>query len=163
MKLYELTSAYTRLEAMLEEDTDDTSIATYLDACEGALREKATNIAFLVQNLETTSEAIAAAEKRMAERRKAIDNRVKRIKDYVLRSMLAAGISKIECEYFRIGIRNNPSKVVIEDPAAVPIQYLRQPPIPAPEPDKKAMLADIKQGVVIDGVRVEQGQSLVIQ
>lgn len=164
MKLYELTKAYAQLETMLEDpETDNQHLEAYLDECGDALREKATNIAFLIQNYEATAEAIENAEKRMAERRKAIENRVKSIKQYVLRNMQANGITKIECPEFVIGIRNNPPSVVIDDEDAIPMAYLRQPEPPAPKPDKKAILADIKQGVVIDGCHVEQTQSLVIR
>lgn len=162
-KLYELTTAYNQLEQMLDDPSaEDGQIAAYLDECGGALREKVTNIAMLIGNIESTAEAMEKAEKRIAERRKSIENRAKSIRHYVLRNMLAANITKIECELFKISVRTNPPAVIIDDEAAIPIAYLRQPEPPAPKPDKKAILADIKQGVVIDGVRVEQGHSLII-
>ncbi len=163
MKLYEITGAYAQIEQMLDNpDIGEADLLQAIDEVDGALKEKAQNIAMAVRNLETTAEAIKEAETHMAERRKSIENKVKSIKDYVLRCMTAAGVTKIECEYFRMAIRNNPQKVVIDDENAIPLAYLRQPEPPPPAPDKKAMLADMKQGVVIDGAHMEQTQSLVI-
>lgn len=161
--LYQLTTAYAQLAEMVDNpEADDQQIAAWLEECQGELRDKATNIVMLVQNLEATADAIDNAEKRMADRRKVIENRAKSIKAYVLRAMQAANITKIECPEFRISVRNNPPRVVIDDENAIPIAYLRQPEPPPPAPDKKAILADIKQGVIVDGAHIEIGQSLAI-
>lgn len=162
MKLYELTKAYSELENLLE-DTDDVKIVSYLEECEGALQEKATNIAMVIQNLEATANAISEAEKNMANRRKFIENRIQSIKDYVLSNMQAAEIQKIECAYFKISRKKNPPKVVIDDESLIPIAYLRQPEPPPPSPDKKAILADIKEGVIVEGAHIEQTEWLEIR
>ncbi|WP_050009335.1 siphovirus Gp157 family protein [Candidatus Glomeribacter gigasporarum] len=44
----------------------------------------------------------------MAKRRKAIENRVTRIKQYLFDNMRHAGRQKVECPYFNIAIRNHP-------------------------------------------------------
>jgi hypothetical protein len=53
--------------------------------------------------------------------------------------------------------------VVIDDVALVPAQYMRQPPTPAPEPDKTALSAALKAGSVLDGVRLVPGYRLAIK
>lgn len=163
-RLYELTAAYRDLQERLDApDADDAQLAVWLEACEGALQEKATNIAMLVRNLESTAEAISAAEKRMAERRKALEGRADRIRAWVLGQMVTSGIRKIECPLFTLAVRANPPSVVIHDENDVPIQYWRQPEPPPPKPDRKLILADIKQGCVIEGCSVEQTQRLDIR
>ena len=164
MKLHEITGALIQLENMVDNpDIDADRLAEAFDEAGGELQLKASNIALLVQNLEATAEAIKAAEARMTERRKAIENRASSIKAYVLRCMQAAAITKIECPEFRISVKNNPGRIVIDDENAIPIAYLRQPEPPPPAPDKKAIMDDIKQGVIIDGCHLEQSQRLEIK
>lgn len=164
MRLYELIPAYNELEHMLDDPTvDEIQVQAWLEACGGELRAKVTDIAMLVRNLEETADSIERAEMKMSDRRKAIENRVKSIKDYMLRCMKAAGITKIECEFFNIGISNNPPKIVVDDENAIPIAYWRQAEPPPPAIDKKAILEDIKQGVIVDGAHMEQGQRLMIK
>ena len=162
--LHQLTAAYSQLEAMLSEpDADQAQIEKYIDECEGALKEKSTSIGYVIQNLEATAKAIKDAEDRMADRRKAIENKVKGIKNYLLRNMQNSGIKSIECPEFKISLCNSPPSVIIDDESLIPLQYLRQPEPPPPAPDKKQILADIKEGVVIPGARVEQGQYVRIR
>ena len=163
-RLFEVAKAYSELEQLIEnDDAEDQQLIVWMNECSGELKEKITNITALVQNLEVTSDAIKSAENRMKERRQKIDRRVESIKSYLLNGMKTAGINKIECDYFKISIRNNPPSVIIDDEAAIPMEYLRQPEPPAPQPDKKAILSDIQQGVIIEGCHIERGQSLVIK
>ncbi|MDE2099146.1 MAG: siphovirus Gp157 family protein [Patescibacteria group bacterium] len=164
MKLYEITGAYRQIESLMDDpEIPADQMLEAIDKVDGELKSKATNIAMLVGNLEATAQAIKEAESRMAERRKAIENRVESIRSYVLRNMQAAGIQVIECDLFRISLRNNPPSCVIDDESKIPIEYLRQPKIPDPAPDKKKMLEDMKAGVIIDGAHMEQKQSLIIK
>ena len=160
-KLHELTAAYKQLETMIDDPEYD--VSTYLAECQGAIQEKAINIIKLVQNLDATVEAMKAAENRMSDRRKSIENRIESIKDYVKHNMQNSGVHKIECEYFVLTVKNAPPKVVITDEKEIPLQYWRQPEPPPMSIDKKAIAADIKEGVVVSGAHTEQGQYLVIK
>jgi hypothetical protein len=163
-KLYELTAAYSELEKLADNaESNDEEIAKWLDECEGALKEKATDIAKFIKNLDATADAIADAESQMAARRKAIENRVKSIKQYLLRNMQSAGIQKIECPFFKIARQNNPASVVIDEEGRIPITYWRQPEPPPPSIDKNALKDDLKNGVVVDGAHLEQSERLVIK
>ena len=163
MRLHEITGAMIQLEKLADNpEIDEQQLISAFDEAEGELQLKAKNIVMLMQNLEATSSAIKDAELRMADRRRVIENRIKSIKEYVLKCMHAANITKIEHPEFKLSLRNSPPRIVIDDEKLIPIAYLRQPEPPPPAPDKKAILADIKQGVIVDGCHVEQGQTLVI-
>ena len=163
MKLYQISDAYRQIDALLDDDTvDEAQLLQAIEEVDGELKSKATSVAMFIQNLEATAKAIKEAEERMATRRKAVENRSKSIKEYVLRCMIGANITKIECPEFKLVVAINPPRVVIDDEAAIPLTYLRQPEPPPPAPDKKALLADMKLGVIIDGCHMEQGQSLRI-
>jgi len=161
--LYQITDAYKQLEAMLDQEVDEAEFFAAIDTIDGALKEKATDIAKFIKNLEVTAEAIENAEKQMSSRRKAIENRVKSIKEYLMRNMQSADILKIECPYFKISRQKNPPLVVIDNPDEINIRYLRQPEPPPPAIDKRAILDDIKNGVIVDGAHMEQNERLVIK
>jgi len=163
-KLHELTSAYRQIDEIVENpEVSSEQIIDALNSIESGIAIKAENIAKLVENFEVTAEAIKGTEEKLAARRKAIESRVKSIKSYLLVNMIKAGIYKIGCEYFQINVRDNPKSVVIEDEKKIPDEYMRQPETPPKEPDKKKILEDLKEGVVIEGVRIGQGQSLEIR
>jgi hypothetical protein len=163
-KLHELTAAYSHIDALIDDEilTND-QLIEYVDAIEGALKEKGENIAKLIENLEATADNIKVAETRMAQRRRAIENRANSIRNYLLANMVNSGITKIECEYFKIAVRDSPPSVLITDPALIPAEYMKTPEPPAPSPDKKKIIDDLKQGVVIDGVQMQKTQYLQIR
>ena len=164
MRLFELTASFSELEKLADSpETVDENIYQWLDECKGALQDKCTDIAKFIGNLEATATAIKAAEENMANRRKAIENRVKSIKGYVLRSMQQADILKIECPEFKISRQKNPPSCVIDDEKSVSIEYWRQPETPPPALDKRMILDHIKNGVCVDGAHLETSERLVIK
>ena len=162
--LYALTGQYAEAACVLADiDADPDLVEAALHGLKDALETKAVNVAYFIRNQEVLAQAIKDAEANMAARRKALENRIAEVKAYLLSNMIAAEIHKIECPYFKISVRHNPMKVVITDPKAVPFEYMRQPPILDMEPDKKKILDDLKEGVVIEGAQIERSQRLEIK
>ena len=162
--LYEIAAEYRESMARLNElDLDEQTVADTLESISGDLTTKCTNVGYVIRNLESLAEQIKQAEQQMAARRKSIEARAESVRAYLLRNMQACEISKIESPYFAISLRKNPPKVVIDDPEAVPIEFWRQPPMPAPELDKKAIAEQLKAGAVVAGTHLEQGVSVSIK
>jgi len=162
--LYALAGEYKdAADKLAEMELDDQTISDTLESLSGDLEAKATNTIMLVRNLEATAEQIKAAEKAMAERRKAYEARATRIKQYVMDSMIFAGITKIECPLFKIAIRDNPPSVVIDDEKQIPQSYLTDPLPPPPAPDKKLIAQAIKDGCEVPGAHLERGQRLEVK
>jgi len=164
ISLYKLADQY--LEAanrMADLDMDDQTIADTLDGLTGELEVKATNVAMFVRNLEASAEAIKAAESDMNARRKAIENRAKRIRAYLQEQMQRTGISKIECPYFKLAIRDNPPSVSIDAESQIPAEFMRTPEPPPPAPDKKAIAEALKAGRDVPGASLVRGQRLEIK
>lgn len=162
--LYELASEYRAIaEKLADMDLDPQTIADTLESMSGALEVKATNCAMFVRNLEATAAQIKDAEAAMAARRKAIENRAERVKQYLFDGMLYAGIEKIECPHFRLAIRDNPPSVVIDEPGLIPQGFMRQPEPPPAAPDKKLIADAIKAGHDVPGVRLVRTQRLEIK
>lgn len=162
--LYVLTGDYLALANKLSEsDLDEQTIHDTLEGASGELEEKATNVACFIQNLEAGAQAIKEAEKRMADRRKAIENKADQIRRYLFDNMKRSGISKIESPYFALTIKKNPPSVVIDDPKAIPDDYMAIPTPPPPAPDKKLIAQAIKDGFEVPGAHLEQGERLEIK
>jgi hypothetical protein len=77
--------------------------------------------------------------------------------------MRGAGITKITAPEFTISVRKNPAAVMVKPEAAIPQEYWVQPEPPPPRLDKKLLAAHLKEGVLIDGCWLEQGERLDIR
>jgi chromosome segregation ATPase len=162
--LYVLADEYRQTaERLANLDLDEQTLTDTLESICGELTVKARNVAMCIRNLETTAEQIKAAEAQMAKRRKALETRATRIRQYLFDNMQHAGLQKVECPYFNIAIRNNPSAVQIDDARQIPTQFMRQPEPPPPAPDKKAIKDALEAGEDVPGARLVTGQSLRIQ
>ena len=158
--LYELAGEYRQASiALANMDLPDEVVKDTLEGLSGALEEKAKNVAFFVRNLESTAEQIKLAEKQMADRRKAMENRAERIREYLKTNMELAGITQIECPHFKLAIKKNPPSVVIDAESQIPADYMTQPVAPPPAPDKKLIAQAIKDGFEVPGAHLETGKT----
>jgi hypothetical protein len=163
VNLYELATQY-RADAdkLATLDLDDATLNDTLDGLGGDLQTKATNTVAVARNLEALSGAIKDAEEQMKARRKALENRAAAIRAWVLRSMQAGQIDRIETPLLRIRRVKNPDKVAIDAPSQIPAKYFRFPDPPPPELDKRALLVDMKAGVEVPGAHLESTERLEI-
>lgn len=162
--LYELAHDFrSAAEKLADMDLDEQTLADTLEGLSGELEVKATNTAMLCRNLEATAAAIKDAEAQMAARRKALENRAARVKDYLLANMMVAGIQKIECPHFKLSVRENPAAVEIYEPGLIPAEFMRQPEPPPPSPDKAAIKELLKAGQDVPGCKLTRGVRLEIK
>ena len=159
MKLYELTENYAKLSEMAEEmDTD--AIVDTLEALQEAIEDKAENIAKLIRNLEADVKVIRDEEKRLAERRQVIENKIERLKSYLQEQLEIAGIDKVKRPTITVAIQKNPPSVDIIDETLIPADFL----IPQPaKVDKKSILERLKNGEAIPGVTLKQTKGVRIR
>lgn len=162
--LYNLADEYLQAAHRLADlDLPDEVVADTLEGMAGALEVKATNVAMFVRNLEASAEAIKQAESDMAARRKAIEARAKRVRAYLQTQMERTGVTRIECPYFKIAVRDNPPAVVIDSETSIPEKFMRVPEPPPPCPDKKAIAEALKTGEDVPGCHLERGRRLEIK
>jgi hypothetical protein len=164
LTLYEIAAEYrTDLEKLADLDLDDQTLSDTLDSMGGELQTKAQSVACFIRNLEATAFAIKQAELNMAARRKSLENRADRVKDYLHASMKVAGVEKIECPLFRLSVKHNPASVEVYQQELIPPQFMRQPePLPA-APDKTAIKEAMKAGQDVPGCRLTAGTRLEIR
>lgn len=106
MKFYELAEQYNTVRAMLDsgaaftEDAQDydyeQALRDTLDGIGGELEDKAADIAVLIKEMNAEAAALKEEEYNLAERRKAKENRVKWLTQYLADNMQAAGLAKVD-------------------------------------------------------------------
>lgn len=161
MSLYELTSDLKELQ-----DIDFTEVdAEQLEAVKAAIKKqivnKGTGIIAVVRNLEADTEAIKTEIKRLQDLKKSKENRIENLKKYTKECLEEADIKKVSTALGNISIRKLPGSVEVLEEDSIPKEYKKE--VVTVTVDKKSILADLKEGVVVPGVTLKTGTSLLIK
>lgn len=162
MNLYELTSEYQELLAMVEDpEIEPELIADTMEAVAGEIENKAVGYAKVIKCAEADAEVIEIEISRLMARKKAIKNGVDRMKASLMMSMQACGIKKVDIDpRFKITIKKNGGLQPMEIVGDVPEEFMYHP---EPEPDKKKIREYLKDNQVEWAVLKERGESLLIR
>ena len=151
LSLYEITNAFPILmenEEMTEEDKNKVKEELTL-----LLQQKSQNIIGYARNIELTIEAMKNEEKRISEKRKMLENRVIKFKEYVKECMEKNGITKIETGLGNLTIAKNPISVEVVNEEEIPSEYKTE--IVAVKVDKTKIKNNIKEtGEIPNGVNI---------
>jgi hypothetical protein len=145
-----------------DDDADLETLENTLQSIEAVIEVKAHNSAALVKQLDASADMIDAEIKRLQQRKKAIENRVQSIKNYLHIQLEVAGIDKVKTPAFTVALQNNPPAVQINDPNIIPSNYITI----IPEqyvPDKKRIAEALKNGASVPGTELTVGRSLRIR
>lgn len=163
MTLYELSSGFNSIAALVEDETMDADeLEQGLQQIECSLQEKCFNGIGLIKSLESQRDGLKAESKRLSDRAKAIDERIKRIKAWYQVNLEGMGKDKVPTDRGTMYIKKNPPAMVIYDESKIPAAYYDVIPEHyelAKDRLKKA-LADGKEVI---GARLTQGKSLQIR
>lgn len=159
MKLYQLTDDYLRLMEMAEE-LDQETFQDTLESIQDSIEDKVENTAKVIKSIEADVLAIKEEEKRLKERRQALEKKIDNIKDYLKEQLEKAGIDKVKRPLITVSIQNNPPKVEIVDEKSLPFEFM----IPQPaKVDKKAILEKLKNGEHVPGATLVQERGIRIR
>ena len=157
MNLYELSITFQEVQNM---ELDPEVMQDTLDSIEGAIENKAENIAKLIRNLESDVSAYKEEEDRLKTKRQATENKVKWLKTYLEDNMKLTGKTKFKSGMFNFSIQKNPASVNIIDERIIPEEFL----IPQlPKIDKTALKDVLKNGVEVPGAELKQTEGLRIR
>lgn len=160
MKLYDLAQNYLNLQELLENpEVPKELILKSLGEVDGEIEEKAENIAKLIKTIDLEVKVIKEEETRLSNNRKAMENKSKALKDYLEGAMMSTGKTKFKGNLFSFNIQKNAPSVDIIDENLIPKEFIEFEPIVK----KKEILAALKNGEVIEGVRLKQTESLRIR
>lgn len=161
MNIYELTGQLLEIEQLIDEgEIDDDVLLDTWESIDLVFEDKAEGYAKIIQNFKGEIEGLKMEEKRIADRRKALENNVARMKNTLESAMIAANKRKFKTKLFSFNIQANPPKVVIDDEASIPKQYLIEQ---APKIDRKVISDVLKAGGEFKWAHLEQGESLRIR
>ncbi len=179
MKLYEAAAQLETVNAWIEEHTDEIlanggelthDLLVLLDEAEGTFAEKAERVALKVRELQAEAEVVKAEATRLTQRAKTALNAADSLKEYLHRTMEAAGTLTIKGTLVTVAVQKNPPSVQGElSPEALGDLYHDGSTFAVHIPetftiDKKAVIAAHKAGAPIPaGLQVTQGTSLRIR
>lgn len=163
LTLYQLSHEFRdTADKLADMELDQETISDTLESISLPLEKKAERVAMVVRNLDSLADQIKQAEKEMADRRKKIEKRADDVRQYLMENMHHAGMTSIDCPYFKLSIKNNPESVDVYDDKLIPSEYMRE--IPArQEPDKVALKSAMKEGKEVEGARLTRTTRLEIK
>ena len=160
-KLYELTEMYQNISNLIEEDADNETLEKALDEITDNIQIKAENMAKLIKSIEGNINALKDEEKRLQAKRKALENKVVNIKEYLENQLKAMGLKKVQGNLFTVSIQKNPQSVNILNEDLIPEQFKKV--VTTTKIDRKELLAALKEGQEIEGAEIKQTESLRIR
>lgn len=152
------------LQQLIENGASEEDIQLYMDSkevMELELAEKLESYAMVITNIQSNIDGKKFEAKRLLERAKAEENAVKRMKESMQFAMVNAGQTKIKGEKFNFTVQKNPPSLKVLDDAVIPPQFVSVEEVR--NIDKKAILAELKNGAEINGVEIQQGESIRIR
>ena len=134
------------LDAALDRETGEVVSSEELDNAVGQFKNKGMHVAAYIQNLKATHEMIAAHEKAIAARKKAVSVKIDRLHEYMAFNMANAGIARIDAldgTFSAQLFSGRDEAIEIADNAPVDERYARIVPMRM-EWDKAALKKAIK-------------------
>ena len=157
--LYHIANDFAKLT---DSGMEPEMIADTLDSIEWELEAKVEQILAVCKNESAHADALREESKRLAERARMSENRVARLKEYVARSLEAAGKKSITAGLHEVTVREPSRSVEITDSGALPPQFVEyETTIKA---DKLAIKKLIDAGQEVPGAIIKVGKpSLIIK
>ena len=155
--LYDIANDYAKLMA---DDLDPELIADTLEGLEGELCDKAEQTLAVIKNKKMLADALKDEAASLNARSKAINNQIDRLKQYIVDSMNTAELKKLNAGLHVITIKKPSKKLVVDDPATLPPNFVDIETIFKPRTQ------DIKNylnsGEKIDGARMEDAKAGIL-
>lgn len=159
--LYELTSDLKELQEIDFTEADRDEVEAIKEIIKEQIESKGTGIIVVVRNLEADIEVIKTEIKRLQDLKKLKENKIENLKKYTKECLEEADIKKLSTSLGNISIRKLPGSVEVLEEDSIPAEYKKE--VVTVTVDKKSILADLKEGVVVPGVTLKTGTSLTIK
>lgn len=155
--LYELTGDFLKFSQLMElgELTDEQNemLAEALNNLKDDIEYKLDGYCKVRANFKADIEALKAEEKRLAEKRKALENRISNLEEAMKQAILLVRPEepKVKTPLFSVSVQNNPESVVMDESYIenIPEEYLK---FKEPEVDRAKIKEDIKAGKDLNGI-----------
>lgn len=147
------------LEMLENEELSFNDVKDTLDAIQDEQKRKYDAMQKMILSLEGDVDTLKNREKKLNERRKSYENKIKLLKNYMLDSMKYKGETKFKTEEFTYFIRKSDS-TQIDDENAIPDKYKV---VQAPKINRTQIKKDIKAGVDVAGASLVENESLGVR
>lgn len=165
LTLYELSEEQKALDALIgmqDGELDDAAEELYRELV-AKEATKADDFGRYLRTREALAATIKEEEKRLADRRKAIENHVARLKRYAVMALQNMGRPKIEGAVFTLAVQKNPPSIDVQvSEEELPEEFVRLVPAKF-EVDRPALLTAVKAGREVAGVVLVEGYHLRIR
>jgi hypothetical protein len=152
------------VEALDPDDLDpqlrDDLTRDVIDALAGT-REKVDRTGEVLSYFEAAQLAAEREIERLTARKAHFARAQARLEKYVVGVIECSKFAKLEGHTTTLSVRQNPPSVVIAEGTILPERFMRQPPTPAPVPDKSALKTSLRHGATIEGVTLVSSTRLV--
>lgn len=156
--LYELNDMYRNIQFLIESgEYTEEELKFALDSVNGEISEKLEGYAMVVKNLESDIAGLKAEEKRLADRRKSLEEGVKCMKEAMQDTLLLTGEKRIKTQKFTISLRKS-SSVEIENEDLIPEEFVK-----ITKTISKSELAKSLKETEIPGAKLVEKESLQIR
>ena len=169
--LYELTGDFLNVQNMLEEEEfDREALLNTLEGINYAIDIKAENYGKVIKNLEAAKAGIKGQRdalknalsdelNRLSDKEKAVDNRIKYMKENLGQAMRATGKEKIKTELFSFYFKKNQAVNITNEAEALNSAYVRV----KKEIDRTELLKAMKEGTEFSFADIKESESLIIR
>jgi len=160
VKLYEITGEMRNIQEMIDDNVPLEQLEETIKQIEIDFEDKAKSVLFVIANIEAEIELCKAEESKLAARRKAKDNQVSRLKEYLLYNMQEFNSGKIDNGVRTASVRKGAPALSIVDEDKIPNEYKKIKT--SISVDKKLLLKSLKEldeGDKIEGAEVIQGKN----
>lgn len=156
--LYELNDMYRNIQFLIESgEYTEEELKFAIDSVNGEISEKLEGYAMVVKNLESDIAGLKAEEKRLADRRKSLENGVKRMKEAMQDTLLLTGEKRVKTSKFTISLRKSTS-VEVENEDLIPHEFVK-----ITKTISKSELAKRLKETEVPGAKLVEKESLQIR
>ena len=163
MKLYELAQSMEELKQLIQEgELDNDMLLSTLESVELDIETKADNICCIIKELEGNINTLASEKERLARLSERYNNNIDWLKNYLKFNLVKIGKEKLKTDRFSINVSNRKPKLVInEELLSNNYKYEETKVITKINRDK--ISDDISNGLVVEGVTLEEVKALTIR
>lgn len=157
MTLYEMTEAAKQLYELLESgEIDEQTVTDTMESI--GTEEKLESYCYIQKQFEAEIAAYDAEIERMTERKNSLKKQVERLKAAQVAFMQATGQKKASAGTFTLALRSTMSCEILDE-SLIPAEFRVEIPASS-RPDKKGMLAAMKEGKEISGAQLKTSYSV---
>ena len=149
----------------VDQETGEILDPEKLDALQMEREQKLEGVALWVKDLKAEAEAVKAESDKLTARKKALDNKIDGLKQWLLYALNGEKLKTARCNVYQ----THSQKVVIDDEKALVDMLMTSPfgekflRVKDPEIDKNALKDSMKQGYEYEFAHLEQTESVVIK